>query len=270
MSRIVTLLIAVVWAVLCPVQAEEGFPGRAKFPDVPVYEIDHLAQDFDRVVVVDVRSAYEYETLRVQGALHIPVAAKTFEAQVRELRGKTDKPIIFYCNGRSCLKSYQAVKKAEAVGVRDTHAYDAGVFDWVKAHPSRSAMLGKAPVDPSRLIPSDEFKSHLLDPETFSTRALGSETGLLMDVRDEFQRGAAGLFVGKEVWANLDDVPKIKRHIEQARSAGRPVYVYDEVGKQVRWLQYLLEDAGIREYYFMDHGARGFYEQVLGVKHFTM
>lgn len=257
------------WFAVGTAHGEEGFPGRAEFPEVSVYELDRLAESFDRVTIVDVRSRYEYETLRVKGALNIPVASKKFEEGILALRQKVDGPIVCYCNGRSCFKSYHAVEKATAVGVQNIHAYDAGVFDWVRAHPEHSELLGKGPVNLDDLIAGDTFKSHLLKPEEFSAQALQGDA-VLLDVRDGFQRAGVGLFVGKEAWASLDDSQRLKELIVQARSDGRALYIYDAVGKQVRWLQYLIEDSDVPEYYFMERGAKGFYEDVLGVTHRAM
>lgn len=269
--RGMTVLLCLVfgWFGAGVANADEGFPGREEFPDIPIYELGKLAEDFDRVTIVDVRSRYEYETLRVQGARNIPVASKKFENEILALRQKIDGPIVFYCNGRSCFKSYQAAKRSLAVGVRNVYAYDAGVFDWVKAYPQRSELLGKGPVDLKSLIASDTFKSHLLKPEEFSSRALQGDA-VLLDVRDGFQRAGVGLFVGKEAWASLDDTGKLKKLIVEASRNGSPLYIYDAVGKQVRWLQYLIEESKVSEYYFMERGAKGFYEDVLGVTHHAM
>ena len=36
--------------------------------------------------------------------------------------------------------------------------------------------------------------------------------------------------------------------------------VYDEAGNQVRWLQYYLESKGITKYYFMEGGAKNYFQ----------
>lgn len=41
----------------------------------------------------------------------------------------------------------------------------------------------------------------------------------------------------------------------KAARSGDNMYVYDEAGKQVRWLMYRLEQAGVKDYYFMKGGA---------------
>ena len=67
-----------------------GFPGRAEFSDVPIYEKAELMKNFQQVVIVDTRSSLEFETLRITGAINIPVAGKAFEEEVKALRASTD------------------------------------------------------------------------------------------------------------------------------------------------------------------------------------
>jgi rhodanese-related sulfurtransferase len=239
------------------------FPGRAEFPDIPVLEITELKNKFDQVAIVDTRSTYEYDTLRIKGSIHIPVAAKTFEQQVEKLRQKTSKPIVFYCNGRTCFKSYLAVKKALAVGIKDVYAYDAGVFEWVKSQPSNSELLGKSPVKENQLIDKKIYQARLLQPNEFSERILSSGTkSMVLDVRDLYQRAGVGFYPGKERWVSLDDKAKLTKFLAKAKEKQKTLFIYDEVGKQVRWLQYALEEMGIKDYYFMDKGAKAYYASI--------
>ena len=50
--------------------ADEGFPGRAEYPKIPLYQKAQLLKDLNNVVVVDARSSLELETLRVKGAVN--------------------------------------------------------------------------------------------------------------------------------------------------------------------------------------------------------
>ena len=240
------------------VSANSEFPGRQEFPKIPVYEIAELNDRFNDVMIVDTRSHYEYDTLRIKGSVNIPVAEKSFEDEVAKLRARTDKPIVFYCNGRTCFKSYIAVKKAEEVGVQHTYAFDAGVFEWVTQHPDKAALLGKSPVNLNNLIASNKFNARLLDPDTFSEKAMGG-TAIVLDIRDKYQRAGIGFFPGKERWASLDDKEKLQKYLKKAKDSNKTLFIYDEVGKQVRWLQYALEELGIKDYYFMDKGAHAYY-----------
>jgi rhodanese-related sulfurtransferase len=243
---------------------ESGFPGRAKYPEVPVMEKAELMQQFQNDVIVDARSDLEYKTLRIKGAVNIPVASKTFEEQVKALRAQTGKPIVFYCNGRTCMKSYIAAKKAMAVGVTNVHAYDAGMFEWAETYPDYAELLGKSPVNQHDIISLNSFKQRLLDPDDFSNKAyeMGNKS-MILDVRDKYQRGAAGLFPGMEHWVSLDKRAELNNYIEEAKKNNKTLFIYDEVGHQVQWLQYALEQAKISNYYFMHNGAKAYYAEMM-------
>ena len=245
-------------------QANEGFPGRAKYPDIPVLTKEQLKDIFSDVVIVDARSKLEFETLRINGALNIPVASKNFEDSVKKIRAKTNKTIVFYCNGRTCMKSYLSVKKARAANIYNTVAYDAGMFEWAQAYPKLASLFGQSPVQANKIISKNKFKSHSLPPDDFMNKVhqLGGRS-LVLDIRDKYQRGAVGFFPGKERWASLDDRARLDKLIEQAKRENRPLFIYDEVGKQVRWLQYALEKNNVKDYYFMERGAKGYYKAIM-------
>lgn len=247
--------------------AADDFPGRKKYPKIPYIELADLYKTLKDVVVVDARSKLEFETLRVKTAINIPVASDQFEANVTKLRGETNKPIVFYCNGHTCMKSYIAVKKAIAAGVKDVHAFDAGIFDWTKSYPNDAILLGASPVNLAHLIPKSQFKKRLLTPDHFSDRATSPGKKLMViDVRDKFQRAGVGFYPGLERWASLDQQKKLDRYIKKALKQNRTLLIYDEVGKQVRWLQYALEKAGAKDYYFMKKGARGYYKELVSLE----
>ena len=245
--------------------ADKGFPGRAEFPEIPLYQKADLLKDFDKVMIVDARSALEFKTIHVKGSVNIPVASKKFPDMVKALRKKTKKPIVFYCNGRTCYKSYKATKAALKAGVKNVFAYDAGIFEWAKAYPKHAVLLGQSPIDPKHLISKAKFKERFLKPLQFTeaARATPGSKRLILDVRDMYQRAGVGFFIGIERWASMDDEKKIEKYLIKARDENRTLYIYDEAGKQVRWLQYTLEQQNIKDYYFMTKGAKGFYKEMI-------
>ena len=264
LHRITVLASLALFLMSSPSWAADEFPGRAKYPGVPVLSKHELKAKFNDYVIVDTRSKLEFETLRINGATNIPVASKTFADQIKTLRTKTHKTIVFYCNGRTCMKSYRAVKQANKARVKNTIAYDAGMFEWAKAYPEMASLLGKSPIQPNEIISKKAFKARSLEPNAFMDKVhqLGSKS-LVLDIRDKYQRGAAGFFPGKERWASLDDRKKLDEYIAQAKRENRPLFIYDEVGKQVRWLQYALEKNNVKNYYFMETGAKGYYKQMM-------
>ncbi|MGD8560569.1 MAG: rhodanese-like domain-containing protein [Gammaproteobacteria bacterium] len=244
---------------------KEGFPGRTheKYHMVPYIELEDLYKKLDQVVIVDARSNFEYDTLKIKDAINIPVALKTFDEEVKKLREKTDKSIVFYCNGHTCMKSYKATKRAMKLGLKDVYAYDAGIFEWAKAHPDQAVLLGKSPVDSREILSKKQYKARLLHPDKFSTMATDNPSDVIvLDIRDKYQRAGVGFFPIQERWTSLNKMDKVYSYIRKAKQKGKTLFIYDEVGKQVRWLQYALEREGIKNYYFMDKGATGYYDMI--------
>ena len=243
----------------------EEFPGRThkKYKNVPYIELEDLKKQLDDVIVVDARSRFEFETLKIKNAVNIPVALKTFQDEVVKLRAKSDKALVFYCNGHTCMKSYKAAKAAMKAGVDNVFAYDAGIFEWAKAYPNEAELLGKSPVDTRDILSKKQFKSRLLNPDKFSELATDDPSNVIvLDIRDKYQRAGIGFFPIQERWTSLNKMDKVYSYIRKAKKKGKALFIYDEVGKQVRWLQYALEREGIKNYYFMEKGATGYYKMI--------
>ena len=254
-------LILVLLPVLA-VAAEDEFPGRKIYPEVQVISLQQLKEHLGEVLVVDVRSAYEYKTLHIKGAVNVPLSDPNFVAKMAKLREESVKDIVVYCNGKTCMKSYKAAKKCAAANIPNVLAYDAGIMDWAKTYPNDAILLGKVLGDPGRLISKEAFKKHLLSPTAFGER-VASSNAYVLDVRDRFQRDSLGLFPGRERRVYLDDTKKLDRYIRKALAENRDLLIYDAAGKQVRWLQYYLNHKGVKKYYFMAGGARAYYKDML-------
>ncbi len=243
-------------------ETNEKFPGRDLYREVATYELDEVFQKLGKISIVDVRSPYEFDTLRIKGAINIPLTDKDFDGKLRTLRGSTDNPIVFYCNGVTCHKSYQATRRAVFLKIENTFAYDAGIFAWAKAHPDQSVLLGRSPINPADIIEGVAFSSHLLGPTEFGAQ-IGDAT-IVLDVRDRFQREAVGFFPGVERRVALDQADKLDKILQKAKHENKTLLIYDEAGHQVQWLQYHLVDAGVKNYYFMKGGAKSYYDMLSG------
>jgi rhodanese-related sulfurtransferase len=260
MKKIYTALMAlVITASVSAVRADDEFPGRKLYPDVPVMSTGELKQKFKSVVVVDARTKYEFDTIHVKGAENILVSKNSFADEVKSLRERTPKPLVFYCNGHTCMKSYKAARRAISAGVKDVYAYDAGIFEWARNNPDLAVLVGQSPVRVSDLISKKDFKKRLLSADEFQKRVTRSDV-MVLDVRSRLQRAGAGLFPFDEKFASLDDKEKLDRYLNQAKREGKTVLAYDAVGKQVRWFEYYLRKKGITNYYFMKDGADGYVE----------
>jgi len=244
-----------------PAKTKGGnYPGRKVYAHVPYIEMAVLHQKRKDIVVVDVRSDLEFDTLRIKGAKHISLGSTDFVKHVKELRESTKKPIVFYCNGHTCYKSYKATDKAMAAKIDKVYAFDAGVFDWAKAHPTEAELLGQSPVNPKSLISKQALKARMISPDDFAKKV--GPNAVVVDVRSRLQRNATGLFPFDEQWASMNDKKALDRSIAKAKREGKPLLAYDSVGKQVRWLQYYLEKRGLRNYYFMKGGSENYYKML--------
>lgn len=258
------ILLGVALLMGAPVGAED-FPLRDKYAAVGVMpvETEELAASLDTVTVVDARSPYEYETLHVRGAVSIPLASRDFDESVRALAQKTGRPLVFYCNGVTCAVSYKAALKAKAAGVEDARVYDAGVFAWAQAHPEHTVLLGEPLQSVDRLIADEEFQRHLLGEDAFYERIEASDDPIIVDIRSKNQRRGVSLFQMRDHHVPLtNDNRELADLVAVAMSENRPMFFVDATGKQVRWLQYYLEEQGVPEYWFLEGGAREIYESM--------
>ena len=236
--------------------AAEGFPHRAEFSDVEVVELDDLKKIYNDVVIVDVRSEQEFYVIHINKALNYNMKHPEFIDNIAQLRSSfPDQKIVFYCNGHTCKKSYQAVAavKAAMPEIQNIAAFDTGVFDWAKKYPDLTTLLGETPMDPGRLIPKEALNAKKIDYNTMMEFDKDPKV-VFIDIRDGFQR---------------DYIPAVKplRHIPFDRFLdmamkdtyyrNKKLVFMDSVGKQVRWLQYLLEKLGYENYHFLDGGVDG-------------
>lgn len=246
-----------------PVAVPE-YPHRSSFPEVPIIDAATLANRFANVVTVDVRSQYEYDTLRVNDAVNVPLTDKRFADIVKTLRRQFgDRPLVFYCNGKTCKKSYDAARLAIHAGISNVYCFDAGIQEWATQYPERTTLLGRTPIKSADVISSTRFKGHILPAKEFESR-IGPQS-LVLDIRDMAQRDIA-LFPFREERVPLDQKQRLDTIVERAKAQNKMLLVYDKAGHQIQWFQYYLEHKGLTQYYFLKGGAEGYFEATLGAK----
>ncbi len=253
------VILTFLYSITLVYAGENDFPGREKWFDIKTIEIQDLKNNFNRYHVIDARSHYEYSTLHIKDAINIPLHSSNFIRKIKKLLKKKKKPLVFYCNGHTCFKSYKAAEKARKYGIKNVVAFDAGVFDWAKAYPDQAVLLGKSPVDPAKLISKKDFKKKLISPDRFVDLLPKSQA--VLDIRDDQQRGEISLFpFNNEHVISMDKTAELTKFLSHIKKSRKPLLIYDEAGKQVRWLQYRLEELGVKNYFFMQGGAKAFFD----------
>ena len=246
----------IIVSILTSICVAEEFPYRKDYPDINIVELEDLKKGYDNneFIIVDVRSTLEFETIRPKNASHISISNAKFAENLKTFAAEhPNKKIAVYCNGITCLKSYKAAQEAMEAGMTNVYAFDAGIPAWADAYPADTLLLGKEIVDPEKqIIPKSEFKKLLIDFATFKEKA-ASPNAVVIDARDAKQR--SGDLPGLE---NVKRIPLdklIKNVINRGVMQNKELLIFDQVGKQVRWLMYSLVDKGYTDFYFLKSGA---------------
>lgn len=249
----ISIILTTTCSFVTPSLAGEGYPLRNIFPAINTISTEILHDKYDDVVIVDVRSKLEYDVIHISKALHIPVADRTFIRDLEKAVGKEGKmPTVFYCNGHSCAKAYEAAELAMEWKFKKIFAYDSGVGDWVASFPEKTTLLGTSPAPVNKLLSPDALAKRKISSKEFKKRSLGRRA-VVIDIREPFQRKLVPSF------RNLRNIPsdQLLRFLERGEFKGKELLIFDAVGKQVEWLQYYLEKFGYSNYYFLKDGVLG-------------
>ncbi|MCG7496605.1 hypothetical protein MHO82_07005 [Vibrio sp. Of7-15] len=229
-----------------------AFPLRNIYKMTPVISHDELYEKLNDVIVIDVRSKYEYDTLRIRGAVHLSIAGVGFISELKRIRKTDQRLMVFYCNGITCKKSYQAGEKAIRNNISNISVFDLGIFAWAKTYPHEATLLGESPVPLEKLLTQEKLSQHTLSPAEFIQKI--NRNTIVVDIREPLQRD---IVILRKV-TRLAPSDRILRLILRAKEEQKTLLIYDAVGKQIQWLQYLLESEGLEDYYFMEEGIRGY------------
>jgi len=251
-----TVLFLVTFLNVSSLVGAEDYPLRAKYPTVKPIETNELTAAYGKAIIIDTRNSAEYDVIQIANAKNI-LAGKMTEADLLKLRPKNDSaPLVFYCNGITCAKSYKAAEDAGKWGFQSVRCYDAGIFAWAKANPDKTKFYGKvlsAAELQSALISDSQFKSVLLPPKEFVSRSKSGEYTVI-DIRDPNERSEAQFILPNMKVMSFDTAVDLIKKRSKAIPTSKVLFV-DNVGKQVQWLQYYLKQAGFTNYFFAEGGV---------------
>lgn len=90
--------------------------------------IDLILQNPD-MPIIDSRKKAEYLKGHIEGAVSMLNTDMT-EDDLAELVADRDKTILFYCNGERCLRSTDAIRKAQSWGYNNLVWFRGGWKEW--------------------------------------------------------------------------------------------------------------------------------------------
>lgn len=257
MYRLSAVLLVVFVLLVAHRSPAEEFPLRKSYPDVPVLELKAVKAGYDdgSMILVDTRSRMEFDTIHPTKSEHIDLANKSFMASLQALAQQhPGKKLVLYDNGITCLKCYIGTQEALEEGLKDVYAFDGGIPAWAEAYPADTILMGKPIDDPEKqLIPYAEYQKLCLDFEQFKQKTGASPNAAVIDARDPMQRTRK--LPGYEDAMPIPLDKMIRNVIEKGNMKDRPLFIFDQVGRQARWLMYYLKAYGYKDYYFLDGGA---------------
>lgn len=260
LKRFLLLSVTILWMQSISIAAD--FPLQKKFPLATPISTEELLQEFSDAVVIDVRTAMEFDVAHVTGATLIPLSDKAFMAKVEAKCGKNQSgPLVFYCNGRLCSKSYKAAERATKAGFKNARVYDSGIMAWFKTHPEKTVFLEQTPASPDKIISSDKFKEHQVSFEKFNAMS-GESNTVVIDIRDNFQRSVKADLPQNAILVvkgtRIQNIPsdQFAAFVKANGFKNKQLLIADAVGIQIRWAQYFLEEQGYNDYHFLKGGVK--------------
>lgn len=132
-------------ALLGGMPAYAGGDTPASLPGVIAVDAQGLNGLVGRqAVVVDTRALHDYLAGHLPGAHHVDYRERSardagFDAREDDVPAflkrlakfaPPARPVVFYCNGPACWKSYKAAAAAQRAGYREVYWFRGGLADW--------------------------------------------------------------------------------------------------------------------------------------------
>lgn len=195
------------------------------FPLVTSEQLKGLLDSKEQIVLIDARTAQEYQESHIPTAISIPLPA--LEKNSSLLTAAKNARLLFYCNGIKCGKSGKSALIARSLGYTDISIYADGIPVWEeKAYPLYTGPDYDKTVKTSMIKPA--VVKALLDnaPATLT----------VVDVRDtkEFTEGhvPGAINIPVEVFASRSGVlDKGKQIVVYCNSGGRSYNAYRKLQK---------------------------------------
>lgn len=263
MLRWHVMLLAVMCTVLTLATAmaadEDKFPLRKKWPQLTPISTPELAAAMAKgeAIIVDVRTASEYEILHVAKSHHIPhdrIGLK--DDSLGRFKEAPHRVLVFYCNGTTCTKSYKAAEMATLLGYEGVRVYDDGIFEWARAYPEDTVFFGRKATKElvqQYVVDEQDFDKGpwMVDTMPFIDMAKSGNYQIL-DIREPREKTEYPITLPNLSEATLDQLVERLQRGEFPKAA---ILILDNVGKQVIWAKYYLDRHGVKDYFFLRGGV---------------
>lgn len=104
----------------------ESLDGTTK---VTAEEVIELIENSDDLVVIDARKSSDREKGWIEGSVGLPNTDTNADSLAKVLASKAT-PVVFYCNGVKCGRSFDSAKIAIAEGYSKIYWFRGGMEEW--------------------------------------------------------------------------------------------------------------------------------------------
>ncbi len=240
------------------------YPNRKFYPQLNYITTAQMlpAVSTAKYNIIDARPGLAYKTLHIQGAVNISSSDKQFNEKLLKLVNSNHKPIVFYCGGLACLKSYKASVKAtnelaKKAIKRTVYTYDSGISAFAYSNPDWVLKNGKKISPENPLLDTKKIKSHAKDAAAFFQLINNDEEQqyVILDIRESQQKILHKLFMfKKETRISLLEPEKLMGFLNTQKEAGNTIMIYGSVEKQIESLYPLVNTAGIKKWFYLEGG----------------
>jgi rhodanese-related sulfurtransferase len=232
---------------------EQHFPLRPFYPTVKTIDTDRFLEIYFNAIIIDVRSRFEFDVVRINKAKHVPLSEDDFIASISRYRSLiSETPMVFYCNDSACSSAFRAVLLARAAGYTNLFVYDAGVFPLLMVAPEKITLMVTTPAQPDLVISNDYYNKVRIDFKEFKERSTGMGT-LLIDIRNIYNR------VHEPRLQGVRNIPmeSFLKAVTNRIWAEKKLLIFDQNGEKTNSLQYFLQANGYSNYVFLRGGMEG-------------
>ena len=198
----------------------------------------------------------------IKKAINIHSGDKEFITKLMAAIKKNSKPIIFYCGGLACKKSYKASKITKNEFVkrnikREVFTYDSGITAFAYAKPEFVLKNGKDVSPDNPLLDIKKLKKHAKEAEDFINLVNSDRNNqyIILDVREKKQQMLRKLFMFKrEKKLTVLQPEKLIEFFNEVKSSGRTLMIYGSVEKQIESIFPLVKTSGIKKWFYLEGG----------------
>lgn len=229
---------------------EEKSHLRIIYPDVKTISSLDLYERFHDVMLIDVRSSFEFDVISIASSVNLPIKGGWFISKIKKLaKYQPDIDVVFLDNNIECSRGFEAARMAKKLGLNNVMVYDAGIFSWLTHNKKWTKLMGVSPASIDDVLPPIEHQQHLIDFEQLKAIS-ADQKSLVIDTRDNYHRIKDPNDIELK---HVELVPFIQA-INNRIWSEKKLVIFDSDGKENKLLHLFLKSNGYNKYFFLRGG----------------